>query len=131
MNNQNSGFTLIELIIFISVLGFISSSAFITFDNILRLNGSPNRTLQAASLARSRMEIILFSRQNNYASFNDPCNLSTSGICAALNTYATSHSLTVAETTITENSPNKTIVVSVSSAEGNSYPLQARVSNYE
>ena len=133
MSKKQSGFTLIELIIFITVLGFISISAFVTFDNILRLNGNPAQALKAAALASSRMEIILFDRQKSgYVDFSDPCNGITTGICEALISYATSNGLTIeSPIDISETAPNKTITINVTSSNANTYPLVTRVSNYE
>ena len=68
-----------------SILSFISVSTFVVFDNVLRFNGEPNQALKAASLARSRMEIVLLNRQNGYATLTDPCeNGSPPAACTAL-----------------------------------------------
>jgi len=130
MNNKQSGFTIIELVIFITVIALVSLGIIITFENTMRLNYSQTPFFKAAALARSRMEIIIFNRQNNYVGVSDPCSVSTSGICAALSSFATSENLTVLST-ISESGANKTITVNVNLNNGNSYPLQTIVSDYE
>lgn len=133
MNSQPiQGFSMIELIIFISILGFISVGTFTVNDNVLRLNGEPSQVLQAATLARSRMVIILLRRQQNgYATLADPCSSSTPpAACTLLSSFATARQLTVTSS-ITESAPNKTIALSVIGTASNHYNLSGRVTDYD
>lgn len=125
------GFSLIELIVFISVLGVISVGTFAVIDNVLRLNGQPTQVLQAAALARSRMEIVLLNRQNGYSTLSDPCEASSPpDACSALSTYASNSQFSVTSN-ISESAPTKTISISVNGTDNNPYSLRARVSNYD
>ena len=132
MNNlPQKGFTLIELIVFMTVVAIASTGLITTISNTLSTYNTHNSLIIAASLARSRMQVIIFNRQNNYAGLIDPCSSSVSGVCAQLATYATTNNLTVT-TSIVENSPNKTINVSVNNTNSSSnYPLKTVVSDYE
>ena len=132
MNKRNHrGFSLIELVIFISVLGVVSVGTFAVIDNVLRLNGQPTQVLQAAALAKSRMEIVLLNRQNGYNTLSDPCEASSPpDACSELSTYASNRQFTVTSN-ITENTPNKTISIRVNGADNNPYSLSARVNNYD
>lgn len=131
MNNiPQKGFTLIELIVFMTVLSFLVSSTFAVIIHVMRYNGEPNQALKSATLARSRMEILLLKAKNNYALLSDPCEQSSPpDACKPLNTYAAARQLTVTSA-ITERAPNKTLSVTVSDSN-NSYALTARVSDYE
>ncbi|MBI5450594.1 MAG: type II secretion system protein [Gammaproteobacteria bacterium] len=73
------GFTLIELIIFIMVVGILAIGLMQTFTNTLFGSSRPSQTLVATGLARERMELILGQRRKamgltTFTNANfDPC----------------------------------------------------------
>lgn len=128
--NKQKGFSFIELVVFITIVGIMSSGLIQLFNNSLAVYKN-NSSIMASSLARSRMEIIIYNRQGNYAALTDPCANSTTGICSTLNTFAINNNLSVSST-ITESAPNKTIVVQTTdTSTNNGYLLQTLVSNYD
>lgn len=89
---QNTGIFIIEIIIFIIVLGIALSALGGIFNTILLNSNSPSYHLTAAQLAGARMNIILQQKQaNGFNNLSDPCNLgSVPAACTDLNTFASS-----------------------------------------
>lgn len=71
------GFTLIELVIFIAVLGIIGTGAIMAF-NIAAYHSVDIRfALQASELAKQRMDIIIGQKHAlGFTVINDPCTTS-------------------------------------------------------
>ena len=68
------GFSLIELIVFIVVLGVLAAGLVVAFSSPLRSSPEAGRLDLAAELAQQRMELILAQRRaNGFAGFTDPC----------------------------------------------------------
>ncbi len=125
-----SGLSLIEMIVFILIVGIVATGTLMTANTVLTYQASPNQILQAAQLARARMAIILQTRRQE--GFNNTADVCASGsppaACTELATFATTYGFTV-NSTIGGATEHQLITVSVS---GNAiYDLVARVSNYE
>lgn len=119
------GFSLIELIIFIVVIGLVMSGIFISFTQVLsKITFAENNNI-ATQLARERMEIILGQRfTSGFATFTDPCSGGTpSSICGNPTGFTVSSSITT-----NANINYKTITVNVT---GRGYAtLIMQVANY-
>lgn len=72
------GFTLIELIIFIIILGIIGTTLLMTFQVSLKKSPVVRNVSRAVELAEKRMDFIQGQRNIiGYASFSDVCAIST------------------------------------------------------
>lgn len=123
---KTEGFTLIELIIFIVVVGLLAAGILLAFNNILAKSVTPHDQNLAVQLAKERMEIILGQRWAvGFAGFSDPCDPGPGpALCSALPS-----GFAVASTITTLADPNfKSITVDVTGSS--SATLNARVSNY-
>ena len=68
------GFSLIELIVFIVVLGVLAAGLVVAFSSPLRSSPEAGRLDLAGELAQQRMELILAQRRaTGFAGFTDPC----------------------------------------------------------
>jgi type II secretory pathway pseudopilin PulG len=71
------GFTLVELVVFIVILGLAGYALFRSFGNVLPRSPTAGQLTQATQLAQERMELILAQRDvqsyNNLVDL-DPCN---------------------------------------------------------
>ncbi|GAB4393331.1 MAG: hypothetical protein Tsb005_11120 [Gammaproteobacteria bacterium] len=94
--NSTSGFTLIELIVFIIAAAILSAGIFIGMDRLLRSPLRPNQITTAQQLARTRMEMILAQRNTvGFGSFIDTCAAgSLSPLCTVPTGYSVSSSIT-------------------------------------
>jgi type II secretory pathway pseudopilin PulG len=124
--NTFSGFTLIELVIFVVITSIIASTIFIAEKT--SLIGSPSATKQIAAnmLAQQCMEKLLGSRRlKGYNTLS--CPSSPSGtLCSTSGGYTVTANVTC--TTLNGNSNFKTITVTVS---GNATAkLQTLIANY-
>ena len=71
---QADGFSLIEVIVFIVVLGVLAAGLVVAFSSPLRNSPEAGRLDLAAELAQQRMELILAQRRaTGFAGFTDPC----------------------------------------------------------
>ena len=69
-----NGFSLIEVIVFIVVLGVLAAGLVVAFSSPLRNSPQAGRLDLAAELAQQRMELILAQRRAvGFAGFTDPC----------------------------------------------------------
>lgn len=126
---KQQGFSLIELITFIIIIGIVSSSLLMGLNQAALYSGIPRNIPQASFLANARMQIILMNRAiNGYASLNDPCT-STPGlaICTPLSNYASANNFSVATPTISGSNP-KSITINVTGS-GNA-TINASIYNY-
>ena len=68
------GFSLIEMIVFIVILGVLMAGLVVAFTSPLQNAPAAGRLDQAAELAQGRMELILAQRRaTGFAAFADPC----------------------------------------------------------
>jgi len=108
------GLSLIELVIFIVVMGIMASGALIAFKNVLLSNNSPGADLQAAQLADARMNILLISRlTNGFPLVSDPCVAGSPAACTALASYATTTGLTVGSSIGAASGGVQTVTITV------------------
>ena len=124
--NKGSGFTFIELIIFIAITAIMMAGIFIGFEQVLSKITTPEENNIAVQLAKERMELILGQRRNiGFATFIDPC---TGGSPPAICTLPTGYS--IAQPTVTTNVDTnfKTITVAVSGTANAT--MIAEVANY-
>ena len=71
---RGRGFTLLEMIVFIVIVGVAAVALFQMFRQTLPRSPTPGQLIQAAQLAQERMELILGRRGVvSYAALNDPC----------------------------------------------------------
>lgn len=111
MKNQ-TGFTLIELIIFIVILGLLINSIVLTLRAVLINTPTLNQQMIAMQTARQCMEWFIGQRRINGAS-SLICPSTPSGtLCTAPSGYTISTSITC--TTLSTDTTYKTITVTVS-----------------
>ena len=73
-SRQGDGFSLIEVIVFIVILGVLAAGLVVAFSSPLRNSPEAGRLDLAAELAQQRMELILAQRRaTGFAGFTDPC----------------------------------------------------------
>jgi Tfp pilus assembly protein PilE len=86
------GQTLIELVIFIVVLGIVLTPLLTVFNSVLKRSNQPQYLLTAAQLADARMNMILQQRRiNGFTNISDPCSTGSLNACTALKAFATNH----------------------------------------
>lgn len=126
---KQQGFSIIELVIFIIIIGILSNSLLLGLNQAVLYSGIPRNTPQASFLANARMQIILMNRAiNGYSSLSDPCTSSPGlAICVPLSNYATANNFSVATPTISGSNP-KTVTINVTGA-GNAI-INSSVYNY-
>lgn len=107
-----NGFSLIELIIFIAVTGFIVSGIFTTLQMSLTHSPKSKQADRAIELAQERMDIIIGEKTiNGFSSLTDPCTAgSPPAICTTESGYTVSSTIT---TGFNGNNNLKEIVVTV------------------
>lgn len=93
--HKQSAFTLIELIVFIVIMGIAASILFPVILSLKNAGSMPNQTI-AQQLARSRMELILERRYVlGFQSLIDPCNdVTPPAVCTPPSGYAVSATIT-------------------------------------
>lgn len=84
------GMSLIEIIVFIIVIGILGTTTAMVFKNVLLSSNNPGYDLTASQLARARMALILLNRKvNGFTNMVDPCNSGSLAACTQLSTFAT------------------------------------------
>ena len=123
MRHQH-GFTLIEVTIFIVVLGVIATGLLAAFNISLRQQPSVQAITIANTLAAQRMEIILGQKAiAGFSSYSDPC--SSPAVCSIPSGY------TVTSTIATNwNSNTNYHVITVNVAGKATASLTTLVANY-
>jgi len=119
---KSHGQTLIELIIFIVIMGVVVTGAMTVFKTVLSYGNQPGHILTAAQLASARMDLILQKRHipddaTGFLNLNDPCDDITLPACAGLHAFATSRGYTVSSTPnpiTTAGDGSKTVTITVS-----------------
>jgi type II secretory pathway pseudopilin PulG len=131
-NRVEKGMALIELILFIVIIGIVSTGLMAGLFQTLLRSDDPNKIVKAAYLANARMQVILLQRAvNGVSGLSDPCVTDTLAACAFINSYATSNSLTFNATTFTVVGNSTTIKVVVTGSGLAQSTVETVVSNYE
>ena len=104
----SKGFTLIEVVIFIVILGIASAGILLSFETALRATPENSRASMALNLTQGRINIILGQYYlKGYSSFSDICTSRSTGVCALPSGYSVN-------STISVSGSNKTITVTTS-----------------
>lgn len=73
---RTSGYTMIELVIFIIVIGIIATTILASFNVSLEKTPVITRVAKAIDIAQQRMDVILGQKQvAGFNSFADPCSV--------------------------------------------------------
>ncbi len=122
---QEGGFSLIEVIVFIVVLGVLVAGLAVAFSSSLKNAPVAGSLDLAAELAQQRMELILAQRRAaGYAAFADPCP--GPAICTPPTGYSVTSSIVAGYGTDPTN--YKVITVNVSGTSA--ITATALVANY-
>lgn len=113
--NKQKGLSLIELIVFIAILGVAFSASNLAYLNLLGKSATPGQNLKAAQLVMSYMTLINVHRQETApATPADPCQAnSIPTACQSLLDYASTEGITLTPTFSTSNN-QMTITVTAS-----------------
>ncbi len=88
-----SGFTLIEVVVFIVVAGVLAAGLIVAMSSTVRGTSQAGQTDMAAEIAQTRLELILAQRRRvGFAAFADPCP--GPAACTAPTGYAVTSSIT-------------------------------------
>ncbi len=116
MKNQQ-GISLIELVMFIVLIGIIVTGSFSAFDLILTDSSQPGRILAAGQLAKARMNLILQQRLvNGFTNITDPCVSGSPAACSGLAAFASAHGFVVSSSIPAAVGGVRTATVTVSGA---------------
>ena len=128
---QQKGISLIELIVFILVMGLIVTTILIGMDRVLTGVGIPRAVETASQLSLARMDIILAARESTgFESLVDPCSSAAPPeVCTALSQFAQTEGININTTIANDGSNYKLITVAASGKA--SATLQSRVAHYE
>jgi type II secretory pathway pseudopilin PulG len=125
---QHQGMALIELIVFIVVVGIVCAGVLKGIEQSLIRSNDPNKIVQANYLANARMQVILLERGTSGVSgLADPCATNAFNVCAPLYSYASSNGFTVSSSFSVAGN-NTTITINVTGSA--STALVTVVSNY-
>jgi type II secretory pathway pseudopilin PulG len=109
------GFSLIELIVFILVIGIVSSGILGAFQTTLQNAPTGNYQTIALGLAQERMELILAQRRlKGFTLFSDPCASGGPSICTLPTGYSINSNTISSPYTINSDSNYKKITVTIS-----------------
>lgn len=130
--HRQKGFSLVELVVFIVVIGVAISSVFLAFQTALTQTPYGNSQTVATLLAQGRMDFILGQRRLiGFANFSDLCtSVSPPAICtlpAAITGYTITSSITT--TTIGSDSNYKIITVTVTGPHSSAATLNTLVAS--
>lgn len=122
---QGDGFSLIEVIVFIVILGVLAAGLVVAFSSPLRNSPEAGRLDLAAELAQQRMELILAQRRAaGFAAFADPCP--GPAICTPPTGYTVTSSIIAGY----GGDPSNYKVVTVSVSGTSAITVTALVANY-
>ena len=123
--HQGNGFSLIEVIVFIVVLGVLVAGLVVAFGSQLQNSPVAGRLDSAAELAQQRMELILAQRRAmGFAAFADPCP--GPAICTPPTGYTVTSSIVAGYGA----DPTNYKIVTVSVSGSSSITATALVANY-
>lgn len=134
MLKRARGFTLIELIIYLVIVGFLAVAILTGMSTALQQSPQITQITQAAFLAQQRMEVIAgYKMANGFSSFVDPCDAPATfpdQLCSA-GAFAQGFSVSSTITPSWESDANLTLVaVTVSGGDGAS-TFTTVMGNYE
>ena len=119
------GFSLIEVIVFIVILGVLAAGLVVAFSSPLRNSPEAGRLDLAAELAQQRMELILAQRRaTGFGGFTDPCP--GPAICTPPTGYTVTSSIVAGY----GGDPTNYKVVTVSVSGTSAITATALVANY-
>ena len=126
---RETGFTFIEIVAFILVIGIIAVAMLTGLNQSQRYINQPDQILMSQYLANARMQIIMMNRAvNGYSSLTDPCTTTPAlAICTPLSTYAADNGMSVATPAISGSNPK---LISITVTGTRNVVLQSRVYNY-
>lgn len=132
MKGNSGGFSLIELVIFIVVIGIAVPGIFLAFSTALQKSPIVNPQTIANQLAAARMDIIIGQRRMfGYSSFTDPCISSPPAVCtvpAGITGYTITS--TISPLTVGSDSNYKSIDVLVTGPQNSRADLITYVALY-
>ncbi len=125
--NRMKGYSLIELIVFIVIIGLVSVALLIPLNFISEKSPNPINQTTALMLAQERMELIIGQRQLvGFTNFTDPCAVgSPPAICTNPIT-----GFTVSTPVISTITSGKQMVVTVTGPGNSKAVLTTQVGNY-
>ncbi|MDA9271824.1 prepilin-type N-terminal cleavage/methylation domain-containing protein [bacterium] len=110
-----TGQTLIELLVFIVVMGIVIAGSMRAFQTVLFNSSKPAYILTANQLADARMNLIIQQRHiTGLTTLTDPCSSGALAACAGLSTFATNKGYTVLSSISAMSSGIRTATVTVS-----------------
>ncbi len=91
-----SGQTMVEMVIFIVIIGIVITGAMSAFKTVLSFSGQSGHLLTASQLANARMNLITQNRHEpdeatGFANLSDPCNSGSLDACVSLNAFASAY----------------------------------------
>lgn len=123
---KTRAFTLIEVALFIAVIGIVTSALAMLFATAMENVPDIDKRNKAIEIAQQRMDIILGQKANvGFASFTDPCVSSPPAVCNFSGNYTVTSSIT---TGYGGNNNFKLITVSVTG--DSTANLTSMVGNY-
>lgn len=125
--SKHKGYTLIEIIIVIVILGIIGVTILKTFDVSLSGSTALDNSRMALDLAKRRMDVILGqARLLGFSSYNDPCTTSPSlPVCTTPTGFTVSSGIV----TSWQGNTNFNVVTVTVSGQGQAQ-LKSLVANY-
>lgn len=125
--NKSRGFTLIEITIFIVIIGIITSALASAFQVTVGNQSSVSYKNKAVEIGQQRMDIIMENKASNgFASFSDPCTGgSPPAVCSANNNYTVTSAITTGF-----NGDNNLKVITVTVSGQADVVLTGMVGNY-
>lgn len=132
LKKNMTGFSLIELVIFIVIIGLAVAGIFLAFSTALQKTSLVNPQTTANELASARMEMILGQRRmNGFSSLSDPCVSGTPDVCtvpAGISGYTITS--TISTVTVGSDSNYKLIDVLVTGSQNARTNLKTWVASY-
>lgn len=132
LKKKSAGFSLIELVVFIVVIGLAVGGVFLAFSTALQKNPLINPQTTANELASARMDIIIGQRRiNGFSTLSDPCVSSPPAVCtvpAAITGYTISSAISTIS--IGGDSNYKLIIVTVTGPQNSKAEVKTLVASY-
>jgi prepilin-type N-terminal cleavage/methylation domain-containing protein len=125
--NKTRGFTLVEIIIFIVIIGIITSALASAFQVTLGNQSSVSYQNKAVEISQQRMDIIMENKvSNGFSSFSDPCTGgSPPAVCSTDNNYTVASAITTGF-----NGDNNLKVITITVSGQANVVLTGMVGNY-